>query len=112
MNPSTTRGGLDGKGGTSEYGLTGAWERHRETTPRWPPAPSSSATARIGGSIGDLATGVNRYGGARSVSPSALAENGLLNDGATLWFSVDLGYGTGWQPDQHHLGDGPREQLV
>jgi hypothetical protein len=49
-----------------------------------------------GGSIGNLNGGSNRYGGTRTISASALAGNGLLDDGATLWFSVVMGYGTNY----------------
>jgi beta-lactam-binding protein with PASTA domain len=91
-------GGLAGKGGSTEVGLSGTW------------AASTSAKVvagslaygilpTAGGSIGNLNGGSNNYGGTRAVSASALAANGLLNDGATLWFSVVMGYGTNYAVD-------------
>jgi hypothetical protein len=87
-------GGLGGKGGTSEIGLAGTWHAHADSFV----ADGSLAFGSLpvsGGSIGNLAGSINRYGGARAISASALAANGLLDDGATLWFSVIAGYGSG-----------------
>lgn len=89
-----TAGGLNGKGGTTEFGLTGTWVASSDSlliasSPGYGPLPVS------GGSIGGLGGSINRFGGSRAVSPSALAGNGLLADGATLWFSVIMGYETG-----------------
>ena len=86
-------GGLNGKGGTSEIGLAGTWSASTSANV----VAGSLAYGSLpvtGGSIGNLNGGSNNYGGKRSLSSTALAQNGLLNDGATLWFSVVMGYGT------------------
>jgi hypothetical protein len=87
-------GGLNGKGGTTEIGLTNTWSANASANV----VPSSLTYGTLsvsGGSIGNLNGGSNNYGGTRSISASALVANGLLNDGATLWFSVLMGYGAG-----------------
>jgi hypothetical protein len=87
-------GGLNGKGGTSEIGLGGTWSASTSANV----VASSLAYGNLpvsGGSIGNLNMGSNNYGGKRPLSTTALAEDGLLDDGATLWFSVVMGYGTG-----------------
>jgi len=85
-------GGLNGKSGSSEVGLTGTWGANAETLVV-PGSLTWGGLATTGGSIGNLTYYVNRYGGTRAVSASALAGNGLLNDGATLWFGLEMGYG-------------------
>ncbi|HSP41422.1 MAG TPA: DUF6288 domain-containing protein [Luteolibacter sp.] len=87
-------GALNGRGGTSEIGFAGPWHAH-STSLVVEGSLAYEDLAVSGGSIGDLTGGSNRYGGSRTISASALAENGLLDDGATLWFSVVVGYGTG-----------------
>jgi hypothetical protein len=87
-----TEGGLNGQGGTSETGLDGVWLADSTTLVTSdmllvPGLPNE------GNSIGKLTYYSNRYGGARTVSASALAGKGLLDDGATLWFSLIMGYG-------------------
>lgn len=84
---------LNGASGTSEVGLTGTWAASADS--KLGPNRAFGSLVTRGAGIGDLQTGVNRYGGARAVSASALAGNGLLTDGVTLWFSVILGYDTG-----------------
>jgi alpha-galactosidase len=85
-------GGLNGRSGTTEIGLVGTWNANAETLVV-ANSLSYSWLPTAGGSIGNLSYYVNRYGGTRAVSPSALAGNGLLNDGATLWFGLEMGYG-------------------
>jgi hypothetical protein len=47
-----------------------------------------------GGSLKtDYSQWESRFGGARSIDPAALAGNGLLDNGATLWVSVLIGVG-------------------
>ncbi len=87
-------GGLNGASGLSEIGLDGVWSANGDSvvaasTLNYGTLPST------GGSISGLNGGVNRFGGARAVSASALASNGLLDDGAILWFSVIMGYDAG-----------------
>ena len=94
---------LTGKSGSSEYGFSAAWGANPDTTTNVIADSVFGAVARKGGSI-DTTGGVNHYGGARAVSTSALAENGLLTDGATLWFSVDVGYGVGGNLTNSRLG--------
>ena len=97
-------GQLTGKGGTTDVGLTGTWTgpgnatdiKVVDNTLTYNSLPTS------GRSIGNLAGFSNRFGGARPINTSALAANGLLNDGATLWFSLIMGYGrdvNGVQPN-------------
>ncbi|HLP78337.1 MAG TPA: Ig-like domain-containing protein, partial [Candidatus Paceibacterota bacterium] len=82
-------GSLNGVSGTSEVGFSGAWSTHVNTK-----AVATSlaygSLPTIGGSMGNVSG--NEYGGKRSISTSALASNGLLNDGSTLWFSYINGY--------------------
>ena len=86
-------GNLGGAGGTTEVGLTGTWSA--SGTANVIDESLFSTVARSGGSIGGLNGGSNNFGGARAVDPAALAANGLLSDGAALYFSMDLGYDTG-----------------
>ncbi len=83
---------LNGLGGTTEVGLDGTWNAHSQSL-----VVADSLTygdlPTSGGSVGQLAYYSNRYGGTRTVNAAALASNGLLNDGATLWFSLEMGYG-------------------
>jgi hypothetical protein len=88
-------GDLHLQSGTSEIGLLGSWSAHSGERPTTVVETSLAygALPLCGGSIGKLDFGVNRFGGARSVSASALASTGLLASGATLWFSLEMGYG-------------------
>jgi autotransporter-associated beta strand protein len=82
--------GLSGRSGTSEVGVTGTWTASADSF--LGPNRSYGPLVTRGAGIGDLQGGVNRFGGARAVSPSALAGNGLLADGATMWISLIMGY--------------------
>ncbi len=99
-------GNLHGASGASEAGLGAAWTARVEgvhsTTVRSVSLVGSYASS--GGSVGPLSAGVNKFGGSRPILASALAANGLLNDGATLWMSVAMGYGTGGNLTNARLG--------
>lgn len=94
-------GSLNGAGGTTEVGLSGTWNA---TTATLIEDSLYSTVARSGGSIAYASGGSNNFGGAREVDPAALAGNGLLSDGATLYFSMDLGYDTGGNVTNSRLG--------
>lgn len=96
-------GGLSGKGGTSEIGLDGTWHAQASAQVVADSLTYGSLPV-LGGSIGNLNSGSNNYGGSRTVSTSALAANGMLDDGATLWFSVVVGYGSGGNVTNSRLG--------
>jgi hypothetical protein len=87
-------GGLNGASGLSEIGLDGTWNASGDSY-----VVASSLTygslPAAGEKFGALSGGSNRYGGARTISSSALAGNGLLDDGAILWFSMEMGYDGG-----------------
>jgi hypothetical protein len=87
-------GALGGATNGGEIGLDGAWIASVDTHVV-ADGLGYGALPTAGGSIGDLSGGQNRFGGARTVSASALAGNGLLDDGAELWFSVIMGYDIG-----------------
>ncbi|MCU0780626.1 MAG: DUF6288 domain-containing protein, partial [Akkermansiaceae bacterium] len=87
-------GALNGKSGASEIGFNAPW--HASTAQVITGSLSYGSLPVSGGSIGNLSGSTNHYGGARALSASALAGKGLLNDGATLWFSVIMGYGTNY----------------
>lgn len=93
---------LNGQSGTSEVGLTGTWAASADS--KLGPNRFFGSLVTRGAGIGDLITGANRYGGARPVSASALAGNGLLADGVTLWFSLIMGYDTGGNVTNSRLG--------
>ena len=96
-------GSLNGQGGAFETGLTGTW--HASTSAQVVAGSLSyGSLPALGGSIGNLNTGSNNYGGSRTISVSALRENGMLNDGATLWFSMLVGYGSGGNLTNARLG--------
>jgi autotransporter-associated beta strand protein len=84
---------LAGQSGSSEVGLTGTWTSN--TNPTLFSNLGFGSLVTRGAGIGNLPGGSNTFGGARTVSASALAGNGLLQNGATLWFSVIMGYDTG-----------------
>jgi hypothetical protein len=90
-------GALNGKSGATEIGFAAAW--HATTAQVVASSLSHGSLPVSGGSIGNLNGGSNHYGGTRALSTSALAGKGLLNDGATLWFSVIMGYGTNYAVD-------------
>ncbi len=85
-----TSTGLNGASGTSEVGLTGTWSASADSF--LGPNRAYGPLVSRGAGIGNLQGGVNRFGGARSINSSALAGNGLLADGATLWISLIMGY--------------------
>jgi hypothetical protein len=93
---------LNGASGSSEIGLAGTWSANAASF--LGPNRGFGPLVTRGAGIGDLQTGVNRYGGARAVSASALAGNGLLNNGVTLWFSLIMGYDTGGNVTNSRLG--------
>lgn len=86
-------GALSGRSGSSEVGLTGLWAATDTIITSGSFTHGELLTK--GGKISDLAGGINRFAGARAISASALAGNGLLADGATLWFSAIVGFDTG-----------------
>lgn len=87
-------GGLNGASGGSEVGLQGQWMASTSAQVVASGLAISNLPAS-GGAVGNLNSGSNNFGGARSLRASALAEKGLLADGATLWFSLAMGYDTG-----------------
>lgn len=86
-------GSLSGKSGASEVGLTGTWTATETLISAG--SFSQGDLVTTGGKISGLAGGMNRFAGARAISPSALTSNGLLNHGATLWFGAIVGFDTG-----------------
>lgn len=94
---SYAAGNLHSKSGSSELGLTGAWDAKVETGNSTVITADSlyGAYASLGGKVGPMSVGANKYGGSRAISSTALSGSGLLNDGATLWTSVVMGYGSG-----------------
>lgn len=87
-------GGLDAQSGISEVGLTNTWQAN-STTLVTAGTLSYGSLPVGGGKLSDFNGGVNRFIGTRGINASALAAQGMLNDGATLWFSVLLGYDAG-----------------
>ncbi|HSH16843.1 MAG TPA: Ig-like domain-containing protein, partial [Verrucomicrobiae bacterium] len=84
-------GGLNGASGTSEVGFASPWTAPSQTTVAAASLDHGSLQP-LGGSLSELGTG-GSLGGSRMLSASALAGNGLLADGATLWFSAVIGPG-------------------
>jgi len=84
-------GPLNGSSGTTEVGLDGSWTADSSIN-LVAGSLEYGTLLTAGNSIGNLSTS-NSFGGARAVSSGALVGNGLLNDGATLWFSVVVGPG-------------------
>ncbi|MES2980861.1 MAG: DUF6288 domain-containing protein [Verrucomicrobiota bacterium] len=83
---------LNGKSGTSEVGLAGTWASNTPTATVTADSLTYGSVSTLGGKF-DPTGGGESYG-TRSINPAALAANGLLNDGATLWFSAMVGYGS------------------
>jgi hypothetical protein len=83
---------LNGKSGTSEVGLTGTWAANTSSAYITAGSLTYGSLSTLGGKFEPTGAS-NHWGGTRSISSSALAANGLLNDGATLWFSAVVGYG-------------------
>jgi hypothetical protein len=86
-------GALNGRSGSSEVGFTGTWIANETLIAAGSLAQGDLVTK--GGKIAGLGGSVNRFAGARAVSTAALAGNGLLADGATLWFGAVVGFDTG-----------------
>jgi len=87
-------GGLNLKSGNAEVGLEGVWNANGTT--QVTAGTLNYGELPVGGAkLSDFSGGQNRFGGSRAIRASALAGNGLLADGATLWFSVLVGYDTG-----------------
>ena len=84
---------LNGKSGSSEVGLTGTWAAQTSSAYITAGSLTYGSLSTLGGKFEPTGAS-NHWGGTRSISSSALAANGLLNDGATLWFSAVVGYGT------------------
>ncbi len=84
---------LNGASGTNEVGFSAPWVANASTNLS-SNLPYGSLLTK-GAGVGNLAGGQNRFGGGRAVDASALANNGLLADGATLWFSAIMGYDSG-----------------
>ncbi len=86
-------GGLNLKSSDSEVGLDGSWNAH--STALVTAGGLTYGDLPVGGAkLSDFTAGQNRFGGTRSIRASALADNGLLDDGATLWFSMLAGVDT------------------
>lgn len=82
---------LNGQSGNSEIGFSDPWDAHKTHTLVEDGSLSYGKLPTVGGKM--QPQGGNTWGGARAISPSALKANGLLDDGATLWFSAVVGYG-------------------
>lgn len=83
-------GGLNLQSGNAEVGLEGQWSA--SSTALIAAGTLTYGTLSTGGnSIGGLSGSQNNFGGARTIRAAALAANGLLDDGATLWFSLIMG---------------------
>jgi len=83
-------GPLDGRAGVTEFGFDGPWKGEAKDAVITEGSLSYGGLSAKGGKY----TGAGRaWGGTRSISPSALKDHGLLDDGATLWFSAAVGYG-------------------
>jgi len=78
-------GRLKGASGSSDVGFAGPWNIHSKTMVVADNLTYGGVPAK-GGAMGE------GRGGSRPLSPSALAANGLLRDGAELWFSFQLHY--------------------
>ena len=84
-------GNLQGKSGASEIGLAGTWTAGSQLTTE-APSLTYGTLPSTGNRVRSVS--INSPGGSRPVSPAALANRGLLDNGATLWFSVVMaGYG-------------------
>lgn len=84
-------GSLDGKSGSTEVGFEGPWKASKQNATITEGSISYAGLPNKGGKYATV--GGNAWGGTRTLSPSALKDNGLLDDGATLWFSAAVGYG-------------------
>ncbi|MBT8038211.1 MAG: InlB B-repeat-containing protein, partial [Verrucomicrobiae bacterium] len=82
---------LDGVSGSSEIGLDGAWTAGTLIEVKEPGFDYGTLPTKGNMMFGN---GINAPGAYRPINPAALAGNGLLDDGATLWFSVIIGFDT------------------
>lgn len=103
-------GGLNLASSDTEVGLEGSWNAH--STALVTAGGLTYGDLPVGGAkLSDFTAAQNRFGGTRSIRASALAENGLLDDGATLWFSMLAGVDTGGNRSNSRiavaLSDGP-----
>jgi hypothetical protein len=88
-----TIGGLNGQGG-SEAGLDGNW--FANSTALVTAGTLGYGSLPVGGAkLSDFTASQNRFGGSRAILPAALADNNLLDGGATLWFSFITGLDAG-----------------
>jgi len=76
---------LNGASGTNAIGLTNAWAA-RTDVEMVSGSPSIANALTAGGKV------KTPTWGKRSISSTALVDNGLLDDGATLWMSCMVGY--------------------
>jgi len=89
-------GPLNGASGISEIGFTGAWTAHSSMNVAAGSLGFSSLVT-TGNSINNPVETIKSLGGKRAISTAALADAGLLDDGATLWISASMGLGAnGW----------------
>jgi autotransporter-associated beta strand protein len=86
-------GNLHGKSGASEIGLTGSWSTGSQITTESPSLTFGTLPSN-GNRVKSV--GMNSPGGSRPISSASLAGRGLLDNGATLWFSVVMGGYGGW----------------
>ena len=88
-------GNLNGASGSGSIGLDGTWTAGLQIA-----TESPSLTYGTLPVAGNKVRSVSIYspGASRSISTSALAARGLLDNGATLWFSVVMGGYGGWDP--------------
>lgn len=96
-------GPLDGARGKAEVGLSGQWVAETEGVHAIFLGDDSlkGSHATSGGAVIQTSPGVNKFGGARAIT--GLQGSGLLEDGATLWVSVVMGYGAGGSPSNARL---------
>lgn len=96
-------GGLNLQAGSSEVGLDGAWNANGTTVVT--AGTLSYGDLPVGGAkLSDFTGSQNRFGGTRAIRTSALADNDLLDDGATLWFSALMGLQEGANRTNSSLG--------
>jgi hypothetical protein len=95
-------GALNTKSGNSELGLGGTWNANSTTFVRAGTLTFGNLPVG-GGKISDLEAGVNRFGGNRAILVDSLAGEGMLDDGAVLWFSMIVGLDVTGNPTNTRL---------
>ena len=96
-------GGLNLQSSNSEVGLDGQW--FANSTTQVTAGTLTFGDLPVGGAkLSDFTASQNRFGGSRAIRVSALAGNGLLDDGATLWFSALMGLQDGANRTNSNLG--------